>query len=135
MWVWRFLRRFDFHGRIGARADGIGTTGHYRVLALSQSEDRTVLVGCRGGETYSGKLVENITQSTARDLLAEAMWRMEKAGLAIVGHVHDEVILEVPTGSVTVEDVTRIMNENPSWAEGLPLSSAGYFGPDFYFKD
>ena len=87
------------------------------------------------GETYSGKLVENITQSTARDLLAEAMWRMEKAGLAIVGHVHDEVILEVPTGSVTVEDVTRIMNENPSWAEGLPLSSAGYIGPDFYFKD
>ena len=87
------------------------------------------------GETYSGKLVENITQSTARDLLAEAMWRMEKAELAIVGHVHDEVILEVPTGSVTVEDVTRIMNENPSWAEGLPLSSAGYFGPDFYFKD
>ena len=74
-------------------------------------------------------------QSTARDLLAEAMWRMEKAELAIVGHVHDEVILEVPTGSVTVEDVTRIMNENPSWAEGLPLSSAGYFGPDFYFKD
>lgn len=63
------------------------------------------------------------------------MWRMEKAGLAIVGHVHDEVILEVPTGSVTVEDVTRIMNKNPSWAEGLPLSSAGYFGPDFYFKD
>lgn len=86
------------------------------------------------GETYSGKLVENITQSTARDLLAEAMWRMEKAGLAIVGHVHDEVILEVPTGSVTVEDVTRIMNENPSWAEGLPLSSAGYIGPDFYYK-
>ena len=53
----------------------------------------------------------------------------------IVAHVHDEVVLEVPKDSVTVEDVTRIMNENPSWAEGLPLSSAGYFGPDFYFKD
>lgn len=87
------------------------------------------------GETYSGKLVENITQSTARDLLAEAMWRMEQKGLDIVAHIHDEVVLEVPKDSVTVEDVTRIMNENPSWAEGLPLSSAGYFGPDFYFKD
>ena len=87
------------------------------------------------GETYSGKLVENITQSTARDLLAEAMWRMEQKGLDIVAHIHDEVVLEVPKNSVTVEDVTRIMNENPSWAVGLPLSSAGYFGPDFYFKD
>lgn len=86
------------------------------------------------GETYSGKIVENITQSTARDLLAEAMWRMEQKGLDIVAHIHDEVVLEVPKDSVTVEDATRIMNENPSWAEGLPLSSAGYFGPDFYFK-
>lgn len=87
------------------------------------------------GETYSGKLVENITQATARDLLAEAMWRIEKAGLDIVAHIHDEVVLEVPKGSVTVEDVTAIMNQNPAWAEGLPLSSAGYYGPDFYFKD
>jgi len=87
------------------------------------------------GETYSGKLVENITQATARDLLAEAMWRMENAGLDIVAHIHDEVVLEVPKGSVTVEDVTAIMNQNPVWAEGLPLASAGYYAPDFYFKD
>lgn len=86
------------------------------------------------GETYSGKLVENITQATARDLLAEAMWRMEQAGLAIVGHVHDEVILEVPVGSITVDEVCTIMNRNPEWAEGLPLSSAGYQG-FHYFKD
>ena len=86
------------------------------------------------GETYSGKLVENCTQSTARDLLAEAMWRMERAGFDIVGHVHDEVILEVPKGTITVEDVCSIMNQNPVWANGLVLSSAGYRG-DYYFKD
>ena len=86
------------------------------------------------GETYSGRLVENCTQSTARDLLAEAMWRMEQAGLDIVGHVHDEVILEVPKGTITVEDVCSIMNQNPVWANGLVLSSAGYRG-DYYFKD
>ena len=86
------------------------------------------------GETYSGKLVENITQATARDLLAEAMWRLEQAGLDIVGHVHDEVILEVPIDSITVDEVCAIMNQNPKWAEGLPLSSAGYTGPH-YFKD
>ena len=86
------------------------------------------------GETYSGKLVENITQATARDLLAEAMWRMERAGLNIVAHVHDEVILEVPEGTFTVDDVSAIMNQNPEWADGLPLSSSGYWGR-YYFKD
>ena len=86
------------------------------------------------GETYSGKLTENITQATARDLLAEAMRRMEIAGLGIVGHVHDEVILEVPKGQYTVDDVCNIMNRNPVWADGLPLSSAGYTG-NYYFKD
>ena len=84
-------------------------------------------------ETYSGKLVENCTQAASRDLLAEAMWRMEKAGLDIVGHVHDEVILEVPKGSITVEEVCSIMNQNPSWADGLVLNSAGYRG-DYYRK-
>ncbi len=84
-------------------------------------------------ETYGGKLTENTTQATARDILAEAMWRLEKAGLAIVGHVHDEVILEVPKGSISVDEVCAIMNENPDWAEGLPLSSDGYSGP-YYFK-
>ena len=86
------------------------------------------------GETYSGKITENITQATARDLLAEAMWRLEQAGLDIVGHVHDEVILEVPKDSITVDEVCAIMNQNPKWAEGLPLASAGYTGPH-YFKD
>ena len=86
------------------------------------------------GETYSGKLTENITQATARDLLAEAMRRMEIAGLDIVGHVHDEVILEVPKRQYTVDDVCNIMNQNPRWAGGLPLSSAGYTG-NYYYKD
>lgn len=85
------------------------------------------------GETYSGKLTENIAQATARDLLAEAMRRMEFAGLDIVGHVHDEVILEVQKGKYTVDDVCSIMNQNPKWADGLPLESDGYTG-DYYFK-
>ena len=85
------------------------------------------------GETYSGKLVENCTQATARDLLAEAMWRIEQKGWDIVGHVHDEVILEVPEGSVTVEEVCNVMNQNPAWADGLPLASDGYTGA-YYFK-
>ena len=85
-------------------------------------------------ETYSGKLTENITQATARDLLAEAMWRIEQMGIDIVGHVHDEVILEVPVDSITVDEVCEIMNQNPKWADGIRLNSAGYDGV-YYFKD
>ena len=62
------------------------------------------------------------------------MWRMERAGLDIVAHVHDEVVLETPINTVSVEDVCEIMNQNPSWAEGLPLASDGYKG-GYYFKD
>ena len=86
-------------------------------------------------ETYSGKITENATQSIARDLLVGAMWRIERVGLNIVGHVHDEVIIEVPIGSVTVDEVCQLMSQNPSWAEGLPLAAAGYLAPSYYFKD
>jgi len=52
----------------------------------------------------------------------------------IVGHVHDEVILEVPEGTVTVDQVCAIMSQNPPWATGVCLNAAGYSGP-YYFKD
>ena len=80
------------------------------------------------------RIVSNCTQATSRDLLAESMWRMEQAGLDIVTHIHDEVVLEVPMNTVTVDDVCKIMNQNPVWAEDLPLASAGYRG-SYYFKD
>ena len=74
------------------------------------------------------RIVSNCTQATSRDLLAEAMWRMEQAGLDIVSHIHDEIVLEVPMNTVSVDDVCNIMNQNPAWAENLPLASAGYSG-------
>lgn len=86
-------------------------------------------------ETYSGRLVENATQAIARDILAEAMARMEDYGLNIVGHVHDEVIIEAPIGKYTVDEVCKLMAIKPDWCEGLPLSAAGYLAPSYYFKD
>lgn len=85
-------------------------------------------------ETYSGKLVENATQAIARDILVEAMFRMEQAGLEIIGHVHDEAIIEVPAGRYTVEEVCALMSKNPAWCRDLPLAAAGYKG-SYYFKD
>ena len=86
-------------------------------------------------ETYSGRLVENATQAIARDILAEAMARMEDYGLNIVGHVHDEVIIEAPIGKYTVDEVCKLMAVKPEWCKDLPLSAAGYLAPSYYFKD
>jgi len=85
-------------------------------------------------ETYGAKIVENIVQAVSRDILAEAMLRLEKAGFDIVMHVHDEVVLEVPDGVSSVDEINEMMAVNPSWAVGLPLKAAG-FESAFYKKD
>ena len=84
-------------------------------------------------ETYGPKLVENIVQGTARDLLAEAMLRVEKKGYPIVMHCHDEIIAEVPEGSGSVDEMCEIMAVQPKWAAGLPLRADGY-SCSFYQK-
>lgn len=85
-------------------------------------------------ETYGPKLVENIVQATARDLLALAMLRLRNRGLEIVMHIHDEAVLEVPDGVSGVEEICQIMSEQPDWAVGLPLRADGYECA-FYKKD
>ena len=85
-------------------------------------------------ESYGAKFCENIVQATARDVLAEAMLRLEKKEFDIVCHIHDEVVLEVPEGSSSVEEVNEIMAVCPDWCEGLPLKAAGFESP-FYKKD
>lgn len=84
-------------------------------------------------KTYGGKLVENIVQATARDLLAVSMLRLDNAGLNIVGHVHDEVIVEMPKNSNGLAKIEKIMSKPVKWAEGLNLNSDGFTSP-FYMK-
>lgn len=85
-------------------------------------------------KTYGGKLVENITQATARDCLRDAMAALDAAGYPIVFTVHDEVILDTPVGFGSLEEVREIMGRPVPWAPGLPLDAAG-FECDFYRKD
>lgn len=108
------LNKFD---RKGLTYEGIGESGKWGRI-----------------ETYGPKLVENIVQGTARDLLAEAMLRLKKRGFDIVMHIHDEAVLEVPEGVSSVEEVCTIMAEQPEWAKGLPLRADGY-ECTFYKKD
>ena len=85
-------------------------------------------------KSYGGKLVENITQATARDCLRDAMTALEAAGYRIVFHVHDEVIADMPEGTGSLAEMQEIMGRPLSWAPGLPLRAAG-FEAGFYMKD
>ena len=79
--------------------------------------------------TYAGKIAENITQAVARDVLASTMEAIDDAGYHIVLSVHDELITETPDSpEFTEEKLAGMMATAPKWAEGLPLSAAGFSG-------
>jgi DNA polymerase len=86
---------------------------------------------CAGNGAYGGLWTENIVQAISRDLLADAMLRIEAAGYPIVLHVHDEVVAEVPQGFGSTKQFTRLMTRVPAWAEGLPIAARAWTGQRF----
>ena len=86
-------------------------------------------------DTYGGKLTENITQAIARDILTFAMKNLERAGYAIVLHVHDEVVSEVLKGTGSVEEFEAIMGTLPQWCADWPIRAAGGWRGNRYRKD
>jgi DNA polymerase len=86
--------------------------------------------------TYGGSLVENLTQAIARDILADAMARLEAEGLDIVLHVHDEAVVEALDSQAegVLKLMTEVMQLMPLWAKGLPMKSSGFI-TKFYRKD
>lgn len=85
-------------------------------------------------ETYGGKLVENCVQAVARDCLAQAIENLEKEGLPVVFHIHDEVVIDCRADTATLDDVVNIMSRPIPWAPGLPLNADGWVG-GFFKKD
>ncbi|VGB91966.1 bifunctional 3'-5' exonuclease/DNA polymerase [Klebsiella quasipneumoniae] len=78
-------------------------------------------------KTYGGKLVENVTQAAARDVLAGNMPLIENAGYSIVLTVHDEVICEAPdTDDYTDAALSSLLSTNPEWAPDIPLNAGGF---------
>lgn len=78
--------------------------------------------------TYGGKIVENITQAVARDLMAESMLRVEDHGYNVLLTVHDEILTERLKTTGSVEEFQALMSELPAWAEGLPIKVEGWCG-------
>ena len=117
------------HPGIGAGKFGEAVT----YWGVSQSKRRWELL-----DTWGGKFTENIVQATARDILAEAIERLEAAGYPVVFHIHDEVVIEAEdlgdaeSNGAQLRDIARIMGAPVSWAPGLPLKAEGW--TDYYFK-
>ena len=73
-----------------------------------------------------------MVQAIARDLLVNSLHTATRAGHEIVMHVHDEIVVETATATVT--EICELMSRPPAWATGLPLSADGY-ECNFYMKD
>lgn len=84
--------------------------------------------------TYGGKLVENIVQATARDILGFSLMAVDKEGYDIVMHVHDEIIVELEKDRFELDIVNGILGREIEWAKGLPLNAEG-FECEYYQKD
>jgi len=104
----------------------------YRDIELATSErgdrDEVTYRGRKGAEKlYGGKMVENLAQSMARDVLVEAMWQLERDGYPVLLTVHDEIVLEVPEdqAEVCLTRARECLATTPSWALDLPLAAEG----------
>lgn len=82
--------------------------------------------------TYGGSLAENVTQAVARDLLADAMKRLNRAKFKIVMHVHDEAVCEVDSNDDTaLARIEKLMSQVPAWADGFPIAAEAWRGPRY----
>ena len=102
--------------------------------AADEEEEAPVTRRWQREETYGPKIVENLTQAIARDLLCAAMMNLEAAGYRICMHIHDECVIEMPIGQGSLEEACRLMAIAPDWAEGLPLRADGEDDLSFYRK-
>ena len=81
----------------------------------------------RWGSLWGGSITENVVQAVARDVMGEALLRLEGAGYNLLFHSHDEIIalLHEQTAELWLQGMISVMSMQPSWAEGLPLAAEG----------
>jgi DNA polymerase len=108
------------------------TTGWSGVELAFMGVDQLTHQWCQQ-RTYGGRLVENITQAVARDVLADLMLTLHERGHRIVGSVHDEVLLEVAAehADALLTETLALARTPPAWAEGLPVNAEGFVSPRY----
>lgn len=91
--------------------------------------------GYRDTKVYSGHVVENASQALARDIFSDMMLRLDAAGLKIIMHVHDEVIIEVDEDKAedALVKTMEIMHTPPKWIPDIPVAAEGEVS-DIYVK-
>lgn len=119
---------FEKHGKDRLLRLPSGRAIAYRACSLrrdAEGRERLTFASPQGyrADTYGGRLAENATQAVARDILAEALVRLEAQGYRVVAHVHDEILVE---GEHEVEAIRSVMCEPPTWAGGLPIGGDGF---------
>ena len=118
---------------------------YYKAQLIPGKFGNNVAVGYKGFndkkiytmlDTYGGKLVENVVQSVARDLMVDAILRIEDLGYPVMLHTHDEVAPEIRDHEkeYAKKEIDTIMSTPPKWAEGLPIKGDGFFSK-YYRKD
>ena len=96
-----------------------GKCNHEPILNISYLAQK---LGSWGRQfTYGGKLAENATQATSREVLVPAMQRLEAAGYPIILSVYDEIVCEVPDGHGSVEEFQELLSIKPYWCADWPI--------------
>lgn len=112
----RVVRYFDLESGVKELEDG---------STMPQVLGKTCLGRDKVVPLYGGKLVQNVTQHTARDVLVDCIIRLNQAGFSDRFSVHDEVVCEVPESDVdsAKKEIQALMRITPSWLDGCPIDS------------
>lgn len=77
-------------------------------------------------KTYGGKLIENIVQAIAFDIMQEGMLNADTGGWPVIGTVHDEILALVKRGQARIKELEQAVCAIPPWGKGIPLAAKGF---------
>lgn len=128
-------RRLTYHAPRAERTERFQGVQTYALSYMTWNSNPSMgPLGWTRMETYAGRLVENIVQATARDLMSAAVVRLDANGYPVVMRVHDEIVSEVDEGCGSEAEFESLMAQLPDWAAGWPVRCGGTYRAKRYKK-